>query len=34
MTILNVSTYAQYVVRAVFMTIAVLVATYQAKKKA
>ena len=34
MTILNVSTYAQYVVRAVFMSIAVLVATYQAKKKA
>ncbi|NLD52172.1 MAG: ABC transporter permease [Clostridiales bacterium] len=34
MTILNVSTYAQYVVRAIFMSIAVLVATYQAKKKA
>ena len=34
MTILNVSVYAQYVVRAIFMTAAVLVATYQAKKKA
>ena len=34
MTILNVSTYTQYVVRAIFMSIAVLVATYQAKKKA
>ena len=34
MTILNVSTYAQYVVRAIFMSIAVLVATYQARKKA
>ena len=34
MTILNVSNYAQFVVRAIFMSIAVLVATYQAKKKA
>ncbi len=34
MTILNVSVYAQYVVRAIFMSIAVLVATYRAKKKA
>ncbi|HSK69147.1 MAG TPA: ABC transporter permease [Candidatus Limnocylindria bacterium] len=34
MTILNVSNYAQFVVRAVFMSIAVLMATYQAKKKA
>ena len=34
MTILNVSNYAQFVVRAIFMSIAVLIATYQAKKKA
>ncbi len=34
MTILNVSNYAQFVVRAIFMSVAVLIATYQAKKKA